>query len=253
MCWTANHPACLLDSIHSRSIGAAIDGLIIVWLTWSPDDLRNLIRSGSHIPRIAPPIAIIGLASENRTRYHPRRRFATDDQASRWVRDMFGRVAHRYDLANHLLSFNIDRHWRSRTVGEVRDPFCIVPKPARWTSAAAPATCCWLSKSARGAACFGSDFCHPMLTAAGAKLRKRPPAILTLRVGRPPAPRPRRLARPRHRRLRLSQPGELRCRARGNAARPAARRHGRHPRILATRQPGLSPHFTAFTRAASCP
>jgi len=25
----------------SRSIGAAIDGLIVVWLTWSPDDLRN--------------------------------------------------------------------------------------------------------------------------------------------------------------------------------------------------------------------
>jgi hypothetical protein len=25
----------------SRSIGAAIDGLPIVWLSWSPDDLRN--------------------------------------------------------------------------------------------------------------------------------------------------------------------------------------------------------------------
>ena len=28
----------------TRSIGAAIDGLIIVWLTWSPEELRNLIR-----------------------------------------------------------------------------------------------------------------------------------------------------------------------------------------------------------------
>ena len=27
----------------SRSIGAAIDGLIIVWLTWSADDLRNQV------------------------------------------------------------------------------------------------------------------------------------------------------------------------------------------------------------------
>ena len=34
---------------------------------------------------------------------------------------MFGRVAHRYDLANHLLSANIDRSWRSRTVARVRD------------------------------------------------------------------------------------------------------------------------------------
>jgi hypothetical protein len=27
----------------SRSIGAAIEGLLIVWLTWSPDDLRNQV------------------------------------------------------------------------------------------------------------------------------------------------------------------------------------------------------------------
>jgi len=36
------------------------------------------------------------------------------------VRDMFGRVAHRYDLANHLLSFNIDRLWRAHTARRVR-------------------------------------------------------------------------------------------------------------------------------------
>jgi hypothetical protein len=29
---------------------------------------------------------------------------------------MFGRVAPRYDLLNHVLSFNIDRLWRKRTV-----------------------------------------------------------------------------------------------------------------------------------------
>jgi demethylmenaquinone methyltransferase/2-methoxy-6-polyprenyl-1,4-benzoquinol methylase len=96
---------------------------------------------------------------------------ATDDQASRWVRDMFGRVAHRYDLANHLLSFNIDRHWRSRTVAEVRATLC---RP----EARALDLCCGTGdlllalESARGAPCFGSDFCHPMLTAAGAKLHR---------------------------------------------------------------------------------
>ena len=45
---------------------------------------------------------------------------ATEREASEWVRAMFGRVAHRYDLANHLLSLNIDRYWRARTVARVR-------------------------------------------------------------------------------------------------------------------------------------
>src|SRR5579863_6756059 len=84
---------------------------------------------------------------------------------------MFGRVAHRYDLANHLLSFNIDRHWRSRTVAEVRD---VLRRP----DARVLDLCCGTGdllialESARGGGCFGSDFCHPMLTAANAKLAK---------------------------------------------------------------------------------
>jgi len=45
----------------------------------------------------------------------------TEQEAAAWVRSMFGRVAHRYDLANHLLSFNIDRYWRAHTVRRVRD------------------------------------------------------------------------------------------------------------------------------------
>ena len=35
--------------------------------------------------------------------------------AARHVRQMFGRVAPRYDLLNHLLSFQIDRYWRRFT------------------------------------------------------------------------------------------------------------------------------------------
>ena len=44
-----------------------------------------------------------------------------EQEAARWVRGMFGRVAHRYDLANHLLSFNIDRYWRAHTVRRTRE------------------------------------------------------------------------------------------------------------------------------------
>lgn len=82
---------------------------------------------------------------------------------------MFGRVAHRYDFANHLLSFNIDRYWRSRTVAEVRD---VLRRP----DARVLDLCCGTGdllmalESDRGLPCLGSDFCHPMLTAAHAKL-----------------------------------------------------------------------------------
>jgi demethylmenaquinone methyltransferase / 2-methoxy-6-polyprenyl-1,4-benzoquinol methylase len=37
-------------------------------------------------------------------------------EASAYVRDMFGRVAPKYDLLNHLLSFQLDRYWRWKTV-----------------------------------------------------------------------------------------------------------------------------------------
>jgi ubiquinone/menaquinone biosynthesis C-methylase UbiE len=33
----------------------------------------------------------------------------SESDAARRVRSMFGRVASRYDLANHLLSANVDR------------------------------------------------------------------------------------------------------------------------------------------------
>ena len=53
-------------------------------------------------------------------RQAPRREGITSEEAaSRWVRGMFGRVAGRYDLLNHLLSFNLDKRWRARTVERV--------------------------------------------------------------------------------------------------------------------------------------
>ncbi len=39
---------------------------------------------------------------------------------SRAVREMFGAIAPRYDLLNHLLSGNIDRRWRRHCLREVR-------------------------------------------------------------------------------------------------------------------------------------
>ena len=43
---------------------------------------------------------------------------ATDGATrSHYVRGMFSAIAPRYDLLNHLLSFNVDRVWRRRAIG----------------------------------------------------------------------------------------------------------------------------------------
>ena len=92
----------------------------------------------------------------------------TEREAAAWVRGMFARVAPRYDLANHLLSFNIDRHWRAHTVRRLRG---ILANPA----ARVLDVCCGTGdlvlalERARGAPVLGSDFCHPMLIAARRK------------------------------------------------------------------------------------
>jgi demethylmenaquinone methyltransferase/2-methoxy-6-polyprenyl-1,4-benzoquinol methylase len=102
----------------------------------------------------------------------------SEQEAAAWVRAMFGRVAPRYDLANHLLSFNIDRLWRARTVRRVRP---ILERPG----ARVLDICCGTGDlvMALQRVCtrpvFGSDFCHPMLVAAREKVaRGHAPALL---------------------------------------------------------------------------
>ena len=95
----------------------------------------------------------------------------SEQEASRWVRSMFGRVAHRYDLANHLLSANVDRYWRSHTVEKVAD---VLKRPGARVLDLACGTgdlLIALERSA-GRSLIGSDFCHPMLTEARTKLRR---------------------------------------------------------------------------------
>lgn len=95
----------------------------------------------------------------------------TEQEASRWVRSMFGRVAPRYDLANHLLSANIDVMWRNHTVRQVRD---ILMRPEARVMDLACGTGDLLVALEReaGRSLLGSDFCHPMLQGAGHKLRR---------------------------------------------------------------------------------
>jgi demethylmenaquinone methyltransferase/2-methoxy-6-polyprenyl-1,4-benzoquinol methylase len=95
----------------------------------------------------------------------------TEQQAAAWVRGMFGRIAPRYDLLNHLLSLNIDRYWRRRTVARVAG---VLERP----DARVLDLCCGTGdlmlalETKRGGAVLGSDFCHPMMITAQRKIKQ---------------------------------------------------------------------------------
>jgi len=93
---------------------------------------------------------------------------ANEQEASRKVREMFTRIAPRYDLLNHLLSAQMDRRWRARTASELR------PILQR-SDALVLDLCCGtgdlsfaLAKNAK-ARIVGADFSHTMLVRAKAK------------------------------------------------------------------------------------
>ena len=93
---------------------------------------------------------------------------------SRRVQQMFAEIAHRYDFLNHFLSASTDRHWRKLAVGKV----------SQLTKTAPPTLCLDLCSGTgdlalalhNGFGCqvVASDFCHPMLTRASAKMAGRP-------------------------------------------------------------------------------
>src|SRR5271168_4130942 len=93
------------------------------------------------------------------------------DAAARAVREMFTSIAPRYDLLNHVLSFNVDRLWWRRTARTfaqiLAQPDCRV-----WD------LCCGtgdmtfaLRKQAgnRAPQILGADFSHAMLQRARSK------------------------------------------------------------------------------------
>lgn len=89
-------------------------------------------------------------------------------EASRQVREMFTRIAPRYDLLNHLLSAQMDRVWRARTAKELQpilqNPHALVLDLCCGTGDLAFA----LHRRAQ-ARILGADFSHTMLVCARKK------------------------------------------------------------------------------------
>jgi demethylmenaquinone methyltransferase / 2-methoxy-6-polyprenyl-1,4-benzoquinol methylase len=92
----------------------------------------------------------------------------TEADASNKVREMFARIAPRYDLLNHLLSLQLDRLWRARAAKLLH---CILGRP----DALVLDLCCGTGDLALALAragearIIGADFAHPMLVRAKEK------------------------------------------------------------------------------------
>ena len=110
-----------------------------------------------------------------------------ESEAAAWVRDMFTRIAPRYDLLNHLLSFSLDHVWRRRTAGAflhiLRRPHARILDLCCGTGDLAFALDRRRASAkgegqAAGAQIFGTDFVEPMLIRARRKAHRGHRAVV---------------------------------------------------------------------------
>lgn len=99
------------------------------------------------------------------------------DKSNPRVREMFRQIAPHYDKMNHLLSLNVDKHWRNQAVGRLR----LVPgHPVLDTCTGTGDLAIAIAKSAQKIDArievVGSDFCNAMLQIARDKRRPNSPS-----------------------------------------------------------------------------
>src|SRR5438270_9489789 len=88
------------------------------------------------------------------------------EEKSQFVQAMFGEIAERYDLANHLLSGGMDFLWRRRAARLIRGW-----QPSRILDLATGSgdLALTLQRACPRATVVGADFCPPMLSIARRK------------------------------------------------------------------------------------
>jgi demethylmenaquinone methyltransferase/2-methoxy-6-polyprenyl-1,4-benzoquinol methylase len=92
------------------------------------------------------------------------------DKSGQRVQQMFGEIAPRYDLLNHLLSLNIDRYWRWRTVRIVQ---AVSDRPILDVCTGTGDLAFAFRRQTRGSVpIMAADFCPQMLEIGEAKKRK---------------------------------------------------------------------------------
>jgi demethylmenaquinone methyltransferase/2-methoxy-6-polyprenyl-1,4-benzoquinol methylase len=106
----------------------------------------------------------------------PTERTADELKHARAVREMFGGIARRYDLLNHVLSVNTDKRWRRLVRRKLAD---ILARPDALVLDVACGTGDLANELQHDAAAkvIGTDFCRPMLAVAAGKNTKNHTAI----------------------------------------------------------------------------
>jgi demethylmenaquinone methyltransferase / 2-methoxy-6-polyprenyl-1,4-benzoquinol methylase len=95
---------------------------------------------------------------------------AATEHANR-VREMFATIAARYDLANHLLSVNVDKRWRRIVVNRLLRSLS-AKEVLILDVACGTGDLSLLLTEAPGVRIVGTDFCRPMLEIARSKAAK---------------------------------------------------------------------------------
>ncbi len=94
---------------------------------------------------------------------------------------MFARIARRYDVANHLLSFGVDMNWRKKLVKAVKGA---APKSVLDLATGSGDVAFALSRGLpEDVTIVGMDFCQPMLDEAEIKKRSRHYANVSFQQG----------------------------------------------------------------------
>src|SRR5690606_34971788 len=133
---------------------------------------RGALMSGSHAGSLGTPVYDAGASRAMSTGQMPAS--APPRERAAAVRGMFGAIAPRYDLLNHLLSLNIDRLWRRRTVARL---LAGQPPDGVYLDACAGTLDLSLALARRpafGGRIVAADFSLPMLERGAAKLRGQP-------------------------------------------------------------------------------
>jgi demethylmenaquinone methyltransferase/2-methoxy-6-polyprenyl-1,4-benzoquinol methylase len=95
---------------------------------------------------------------------------ATNSEHAQRVREMFARIANRYDLLNHLLSGNTDKRWRRLVARRLKEALAVEGALALDVACGTGDLSLELARvAAAGTRVIGTDFCRPMLEIAARK------------------------------------------------------------------------------------